>query len=99
MAEYNRYSPYKYTPQSWYLGIYEPIKVLPDESDEIFIIPHQYHQKPWVLAKEKYGNERLYYIFALANMDTIQDPLYDFTVGTQIRIPTNDRIQRLLGSR
>lgn len=99
MANYNRYSPYNKTPQTWFLGQYQPIKIPPSDDDEFLIIPQKYHERPWMLAKEKYNNERLYYIFAITNMDLIQDPLYDFKAGTEIRIPTNDRIQRLLGSR
>lgn len=100
MANYNRYSPYKDTPQtSWYLDQYTHISIPVADDDEFYVIPQKYHQRPWMLAKELYGNERLYYIFALTNMDSIQDPLYDFTVGKQIRIPSNVRIQRLLGGR
>ncbi len=100
MANYNRFSPYKKTAQtSWYLDQYDPISIPNDDTDEFYTIPQKYDQRPWMLAKELYGNERLYYIFALTNMDIIKDPLYDFTVGTTIRVPTNTRIQRLLGGR
>lgn len=99
MATYNRYSPYSQTPQTWYLGQYVPLKIPPADDDDFYIIPQKYHERPWMLAKELYHNERLYYIFAITNMDLIQDPIYDFKVGTTIRVPANNRVQRLLGGR
>lgn len=99
MADYNRYSPYKNTPQTWYLGQYEHISIPVADDDTQYRIPQKYHQRPWMLSNELYGNERLYYVFALTNMDKIQDPLYDFKAGMTIRVPSNTRIQRLLGGR
>lgn len=99
MSDYNRYSPYKNTNQSWYLDIYDPIKIPSSTTDEDYVIPQKYHQRPWMLAKEKYNNERLYFVFAILNMNIIKDPLYDFKAGTTIKIPTNERVQKILGSR
>lgn len=97
MAEYNRYSPYKNTPQTWYLDRYVPITMYPASDDSFYTIPSKYHQKPWMLAKEVYGEERLHYIFALLNMDILKDPLYDFREGVVIRVPSYERVQRIIG--
>lgn len=97
MAEYNRYSVYKNTPQTWYLDQYNPI-IIPAADDDIdYVIPQKYHQQPWMLSKEVYNTERLYYIFAITNMNILKDPVYDFKTGTTIVIPSYERIQRLLG--
>ena len=97
MAIYNRYSPYKKTEQGWYLGTYNPIRLLPSEDDMIYVIPDKYHQQPWRLAKEIYGQERLYYVFALVNMGVLKDPLYDFKAGEVIRVPSKQRVERIVG--
>lgn len=96
-SNYSRYSPYRNVKQTWYLGYYEPTPINSADDDEIFTITPEYAENPSKLALERYGNERLWYIFSLANMDIIIDPIYDFTVGTEIIVPSNSRIQRLLG--
>ena len=96
--DYDRYSPYKNTSQtSWYLDIYNPIKIVEADDDEFFTIPAEYNCKPMAYAKYKYNSERLYYIFAITNPDIIKDPIYDFKVGVKIRVPTYERIQKLFG--
>lgn len=100
MAQYNRFSPYKNTTQqSWYLDQYDPIQIPVADDDDTYIIPQKYHQRPWMLAKDLYGNERMYYVFAITNMDLIKDPMYDFKAGMEIRIPSNATIQRIMGGR
>lgn len=99
MANYNRFSPYKATDQTWHLGYYVPLKLKPSSDDLFYTIPDKYHQQPWRLAKELYGQERLHYVFALLNMGTIKDPLYDFRAGLTIRIPSAARIQKMMEGR
>ncbi len=100
MVIYSLYSPYAKTKQTWHLGYNLPASIIPADSDSEYEIPNIYHEQPWRLAKELYGNERLYYIFALLNSDLIEDPVYDFTAGKTIRIPTLQRVQQWLnGSR
>ena len=97
--DYNRYSPWRNTPQStWYLDIYNPISIPLADDDEIYTIPTQYHQQPMALAKLKYNSERLFYVFAIVNPN-LKDPIYDFTQGTVIRVPTSARIQKIFGGK
>lgn len=96
-STYSRYSPYRNVKQTWYLDFYNPSPINPADDDEIFIITSVYHENPTKLAREKYGNERLWYIFTLANLDKILDPIYDFKSGLEIRVPSNNRVQKLLG--
>ena len=97
MSDYSRFSPWRNVKQTWYLGYHEPIPIAPADDDVLYTIPNEYNENPAALAKEVYGNERLLYIFALANVDTIMDPIYDFTAGKSIRVPSNSRIQRIIG--
>ena len=99
MATYNRFSPYKATNQTWYLDHYTPVTLKPASDDTYYVIPDKYHQQPWRLAKDLYGQERLHYVFALLNMNTIKDPLYDFKAGTLIRIPSAARVQKMMEGR
>lgn len=99
MEKYSRYSMYRNTPQTWYLGYFEPTPILPAVDDEMFTITAEFAQNPTKLAKMRYDNERLYYIFTLANLSIISDPIYDFVEGLVIRIPSNIRVQRIIGSK
>ncbi len=97
MAQYSIYSPfYKDKQTSWYLDYYEHPPLPKADSDILYIIDTMYNEQPWRLAKDLYGNERLYYIFALLNPDILQDPVYDFVAGIEIRVPTTERVQRYL---
>ncbi|AUS03009.1 baseplate wedge protein [Vibrio phage 2.275.O._10N.286.54.E11] len=97
MANYSRYSVYRSTPQTWYLGYYEPTPITEADDDLFITLTEKYAENPAKLAKELYDNERLYYIFTLANMDLLADPIYDFQAGITLRVPSNNRVQRLLG--
>lgn len=96
-SEYSRYSPYFGVKQTWYLDRYVPKNMKPMDDDEIMVIPNKYHHQPWRLAKEKYGNERLYYIFSVLNKDILKDPVYDFNAGLTIRVPSVTRVQKYMG--
>lgn len=98
MAQYSTFSPYSKVKQTWYLGYYSPRGLLPADSDTMYTIETKYNEQPWRLAKERFGNERLYYIFALLNPNIIEDPVYDFKAGVTIRIPTMKRIKEYLDS-
>ncbi|EBS4516340.1 hypothetical protein DQT32_02785 [Salmonella enterica subsp. enterica serovar Braenderup] len=95
-SQYSQYSPYSKVKQTWYLDYNLPAGMAPADSDIEYIVPTQFNEQPWRVAKEFYGNERLYYIFSLLNPDILVDPIYDFTTGTVIRIPTLQRVQNWL---
>lgn len=95
---YSQYSPYSKVKKTWYLGYNLPSGMTYADTDTTYVIPNKYDEQPWRLAYELYGNERLYYIFALLNSNLIQDPIYDFKAGTVIQIPTAQRVQTYLNS-
>lgn len=99
-SKYGQYSPYAKVGQSQYLGYNLPQPILASDLDMDYTIPPKYNERPDRLAKELYGNERLFYIFALVNPDLLEDPIYDFKSGVTIKIPTIQRVQGWLnGSR
>lgn len=97
-SKYSLYSPYAKVKQTWYLDYNLPRTIIKADSDVEYTIPTQFNEQPWRLAKELYGNERLYYIFALINPDILVDPIYDFTAGKVITVPTLQRVQTWLNS-
>ena len=92
-----KYSPFNKATKTWYMGYSLPRSIPLLADDEVYEIPLKYNQQPWRLAKERYGDERLYYIFALANPNIISDPIFDFTAGKKISIPTKSRIDKYIG--
>lgn len=95
-SKYTQYSPYAKTKQTWFLDYNLPRRIYPADSDVTYTVPSKYDEQPWRLAKELYGHEELYYIFALINPDLLIDPVYDFKTGLQIQIPTLQRVQQYL---
>ena len=80
----------------FYLGLWEEISMPYDSSDYYMVIPTKYHLKPGSLAYELYGDSKLLWVFSVYNRDTINDILFDFTEGKIIRVPTKERLNKLL---
>lgn len=95
-SKYSQFSPYAKVRQTWYLGYNLPQNILRADSDIDYVIEPKYEERPDKLAKDLFGNERLYYIFSLLNPDELEDPIYDFKAGVTIRIPTTQRVQMWL---
>lgn len=97
-SKYSQFSPYAKVKQTWYLDYNLPAPMIPADTDIAYVIPTKYDEQPWRLAKELYGNERVYNIFALLNPDLLKDPIYDFKSGLTIQIPTPTRVETYLNS-
>ncbi|AFA44353.1 hypothetical protein [Klebsiella phage phiKp_21] len=98
-ASPSQFSPYAKTEKTWYLDYNLPRDMVAADSDQDYEIPAKYDEQPWRLSYELYGNERLYYIFALLNPDLLgEDPIYNFKSGLVIKVPTPQRIQTYLGT-
>lgn len=95
-VKFNEHSPYAKVKQTWYLDYNLPAPLFPADIDREFTIEPKYHEQPWKLAKDLYGEERLYYIFSLLNVDDLVDPVYDFKQGLTIKIPAIARVQNWL---
>ena len=90
MAKYTKVSPYYNTKQnSLYLELLT-IRPVPAEADDYqYVIENQYKHRPDLLAFDLYGNTKLWWVFTQRNMETLKDPIYDFTPGTVIYCPKN----------
>jgi hypothetical protein len=66
-------------------------------ADRAYQIEPKYDQRPDLLAFDMYGTTRLWWVFALRNVDTIKDPLRDFKQGLSILLPSKDTIENLKG--
>ena len=98
--EYSQSSPWKLTPENAtneHLDLLR-IRPIPSQSDDVlYTIEPQYNQRPYLLAYDMYGNPHLWWVFAQRNLDTIEDPIYDFVSGTDIYVPKGGPLKSLLG--
>lgn len=87
---------YKKTEISKGILQYANLPELQSSADDTFwVIEPAYHLRPDKLSLEMYGNERYYYVFLLANLDNMEDPIFDFTEGKEIRLPTQNNVRRI----
>jgi len=98
MAKYTKVSPYFNTKQnSLYLELLT-IRPVPAEADDYrYVIENQYKHRPDLLAFDLYGNTKLWWVFTQRNMETLKDPIYDFTPGTAIYFPKKSNLERFIG--
>ena len=98
MAQYKDSSPWSTTSITRnYLDILNVRTVSAESDDFLYTIQPQYNLRPDLLAYDLYGDPALWWVFVQRNMDTIQDPIFDFTAGTKIYIPKNSSLTELLG--
>lgn len=99
MAKYSANSPWKDTKirSGQYLDVLK-IRPIPAEVDDIlYTIEVQYTHRPDLLAYDLYGDQKLWWVFAQRNINTLKDPVYDFEAGTEIYLPKGGNLRRLLG--
>lgn len=90
-------SPYYNTSiKDFYLDILTLRQIPPSSNDTIVSIDVKYENRPDLFANDYYGSPRLWWVLVLRNMDTLIDPLADFTAGTEIFVPTAESVQGLL---
>lgn len=97
--EYTRTSPY-YTASVFdgkFLDVVSlpVVPKLPD--DVVFRINQTYQYRPDLLAYDLYGDAALWWVFAMRNPNTIEDPIFDMRLGLQIYLPKKDTISSLIG--
>lgn len=98
MAIYKNTSPWYNTEiiQN-YLSILSIRPVSAEEDDFLYTIESQYAYRPDLLAYDLYGTASLWWVFIQRNLDVLQDPIFDFTAGTNIYIPKNSSLKTVLG--
>lgn len=88
MSDVSPYTTTKIT--DFYLDIWQPNKeIKPLSSDRYITLDAKYSRRPDLLAKELYGSERLWWVFAQRNMDVLIDPINDFLPGVEIYVPAS----------
>jgi len=95
---YERTSPYFQTVTfGKYLDVatFPAIPALPD--DVLFAVNLTYKYRPDLLAYDLYGDANLWWVFALRNPNTIQDPVFDMVPGKKIFLPKKDTLSGVLG--
>lgn len=97
-AKYSNTSPWNKTPiKQNYLDILSIRPVSAEPDDFLYSIQAQYQYRPDLLAYDLYGDASLWWVFVQRNLDVLQDPIFDFTVGTSIYIPKNSKLREALG--
>jgi hypothetical protein len=97
MASFHKSTSYLVnTPvKDFYLDLWEAdeVDVLPNITDEKYTIESLYNERPDLLAFDKYGNAKLWWVIILRNKDVLFDPIADFRSGVQIWLPSADSVR------
>lgn len=80
-----------------YLNILSIRPVSAEPDDILFTITSAYAYRPDLLAFDLYGEASLWWVFIQRNLDTLQDPIFDFTPGKQIYLPKASSLKSVLG--
>ena len=99
MAKYRETSPYGITPvvNSNFLDILVPRAIPITEFDLPYVIEPRYHQRPDLASNVIFKSPKLWWVFAQRNPDVLQDPVFDFTPGTEIYLPKGNALKDTLG--
>jgi hypothetical protein len=64
------------------------------------IVPPECEYRIDLFSYQQFGTSRLWWIIALANVDVIKDPIWDFKSGMQVFIPSDSALlENLAGVR
>lgn len=95
---YKKTSPYADTrTYSFFLDVANIPQIPFDTTDVQYQIDAIYRNRPDLLAYDLYGDAGLWWVFAVRNPNTIQDPVFDFLPGAIIFIPKKETITAALG--
>jgi hypothetical protein len=98
IATYTKYSPYATTDvYGNFLDVLNYRSIPKYSLDVLYIIDSMYNNRPDLLAADLYESSALWWVFAVRNPDVLKDPIYDFTEGKKIYIPTKETISTELG--
>jgi len=81
--------------KDYYLDILNMPEIEKNTNDKYYVIEQKYEFRPDKLAYDLYGDSGYWYVFVLRNMDVIEDPIYDFTAGKEIRLPSTNAVRGL----
>ena len=96
---YANTSPYYKTPvYENFMGYYQKRNIPADVNDITYEIEPQYANRPDLLSYDLYGRAKLWWVFAMRNIDSLKDPVFDFVPGLKIKLPQKPTIDAVIGS-
>lgn len=75
--------------------VIRPVAAEPD--DILYTVEPQFNYRPDLLSTYLYDTPKLWWVFAQRNLDVIRDPVFDFRSGTEIFIPKQPTLFKILG--
>lgn len=98
MAKYSKRSIYGTTNQSNnILGILDYRRIPQNDSDTQVVLQAQYNYRPDLLASDLYGDPELWWVFKARNPNIIDDPIFDFVAGIEIKLPPLSLLRSVIG--
>lgn len=99
MAKFHRADSFLKNTQVYdiFLDVSKLPSVPKNVADETYVIEPRYDQRPDLLAYDKYGSSRVWWVVVLRNIDDIKDPIRDFKAGTTIMLPSKNTVETLAG--
>lgn len=97
---YPKTSPYTNTSivDNKYLDVMQYPAIGRSSSDLYYVIPAAYQYRPDMLAYDLYNDQRLWWVFAARNPNTLgPDPYFNFIAGIGIYVPTLSTLRTALG--
>ena len=92
---YDARSFYALTPLNpGYLDYATAPSIALDGEQSEYIVDAKYQNRPDRLAYDLYGSSKLWWVFAAANRDKLEDPVWDFVAGLQITLPSPNSVKR-----
>jgi len=97
-VSYSKTSPY-YNNETFgpFLDVANIPSIPNDPTDVVYKIDAIYKNRPDLLSYDLYGTSALWWVFAVRNPNTIQDPIYDFLPGATIYVPKKAALTAALG--
>lgn len=98
ITQYSKTSPYANTGTFGNFLDVANLPAIPKEPDDVlFQVNKTYQHRPDLLAFDLYGDATLWWVFALRNPNTIQDPIFDMRIGNKIYLPKKTTLQGIVG--
>ncbi len=97
-VQYDKHSPYVTTKT---FGDFLDVATLPaiprGLDDVLFTVNKTYQFRPDLLAFDLYGDAAWWWVFAMRNPNSIQDPINDMRPGLRIYLPKKETLTSLVG--
>jgi len=99
-ATYSTTSPYYGTEvfDNKFLDVLKYRPIPREATDVLATISVTYNLRPDLMAFDLYGSSALWWVFAARNPNTLLDPIWSFTTGTQIYLPQKKNLIKALGA-